>query len=384
MIQTCEVFKISQVLFNWRFFMNIGIPKETRPFEYRVGLSPAGVEILVQHGHQVYVGHEAGVGAGFSDQEYENAGARISYSSDEVFGRADFVLKVARPTKDELDWIRPGTALAGLLHLASSRRDKVDVLLEKKITSIAYEQIQLADGSLPVLRPSSEIGGSMTPTIAARFLQNNRGGKGILLGGIPGVPPAEVVILGSGVVARYAARSFMGLGAHVTVIGTQLSGLQRIDEHLPGVVTMISTNRNIEKATAYADVVVGAVLVTGQRSPIIVTREMVQNMKPRSVIIDVSIDQGGCFETSRPTTHEQPVYVDAGVTHYCVPNMPSAVARTATHAFVNAAVPYIVEIANKGVASAIAADPALEMGINTHDGKLVHLTLLEEGKNGLE
>jgi alanine dehydrogenase len=294
------------------------------------------------------------------------------------------VLKVARPTKDELDWIRPGTALAGLLHLASSRRDKVDVLLEKKITSIAYEQIQLADGSLPVLRPSSEIGGSMTPTIAARFLQNNRGGKGILLGGIPGVPPAEVVILGSGVVARYAARSFMGLGAHVTVIGTQLSGLQRIDEHLPGVVTMISTNRNIERATAYADVVVGAVLVTGQRSPIIVTREMVQNMKPRSVIIDVSIDQGGCFETSRPTTHEQPVYVDAGVTHYCVPNMPSAVARTATHAFVNAAVPYIVEVANKGVASAIAADPALEMGVNTYDGKLVHLTLLEEGNNGLE
>jgi alanine dehydrogenase len=364
--------------------MNIGIPKETRPFEYRVGLSPAGVEILVQHGHQVYVGHGAGVGAGFSDLEYETAGARISYSPDEVFGRADFVLKVARPTKDELDWLRPGTTMAGLLHLASARRDKVDVLLEKKITSIAYEQIQLADGSLPVLRPFSEIGGSMTPTIAARFLQNNRGGKGILLGGIPGVPPAEVVILGSGVVARYAARSFMGLRAHVTVIGTQLSGLQRIDEHLPGVVTRISTKRNIERATAYADVVVGAVLVTGQRSPIIVTREMVQNMKPRSVIIDVSIDQGGCFETSRPTTHEQPVYVEEGVTHYCVPNMPSAVARTATHAFVNAAVPYIVEIANKGVASAIAADPTLEMGINTHDGKLVHLTLLEEGNHGLE
>jgi len=364
--------------------MNIGIPKETRPFEYRVGLSPAGVEILVQHGHQVYVGHEAGVGAGFSDQEYEGAGARISYSSDEVFGRADLLLKVARPTREELDWLRPGTAIAGLLHLAASRRDKVDVLLEKKITSIAYEQIELEDGSLPVLRPFSEIGGSMTPTIAARFLQCNRGGKGILLGGVPGVPPAEVVILGSGTVASYAARAFLGLGAHVTVIGNDLPGLQRLHEHLPGIVTMISTQRNIEKVTAYADVVVGAVLITGQRSPIVVTREMVQRMKPRSVIVDVSIDQGGCFETSRPTTHEQPVYVEEGVTHYCVPNMPSVVARTTTHAFVNAAIPYIVEIANMGVDAAIAANPALAMGINTHNGKLVHLALLEEGNHGLE
>ncbi len=255
---------------------------------------------------------------------------------------------MARPTKDELDWLRPGTTVAGLLHLASARRDKVDALLEKKITSLAYEQIELADGSLPVLRPFSEIGGSMTATLAARFLQNNRGGKGILLGGIPGVPPAEVVILGSGVVAKYAARAFLGLGSHVTVIGNDLAGLQRMHEHLPSVVTMISTKRNIEKVTAYADVVVGAVLISGQRSPIIVTREMVQNMKPRSVIIDVSIDQGGCFETSRPTTHELPIYVEEGVTHYCVPNMPSVVARTATHAFVNASVPYILEIANKG------------------------------------
>jgi len=348
------------------------------------GLSPAGVEILIQNGHQVYVEHEAGVGAGFSDREYETAGARISYSSDEVFGRADLLLKVARPTKDEVDWLRPGTAIAGFLHLAATRRDKVEVLLERKITSIAYEQIELANGTLPVLRPFSEIGGSMIPTIAARFLQCNRGGKGILLGGVPGVPPAEVVILGSGVVALYAARSFLGLGAHVTVIGIDLASLQRLHEHLPGIVTMISTKRNIEKVTAYADVVIGAVLITGQRSPILVTREMVQNMKPRSVIVDISIDQGGCFETSRPTTHEKPVYVEEGVTHYCVPNMPSVVARTATHAFVNAAVPYILEIANKGVASAIAADPALEMGVNTHDGKLVHLTLLEEGNHGLE
>jgi len=365
--------------------MNIGIPKETRPFEYRVGLSPAGVEILTQQGHQVYVGHEAGVGAGYSDREFESVGGRIAYSPDEVFGRADLLLKVARPLKEELEWLQPGSTIAGLLHLASSRRDKVNVLLEKKITSIAYEQIQNADGSLPVLRPFSEIGGSMTATIAARFLQCNRGGKGILLGGVPGVPPAEVVILGSGVVATYATRAFLGLGAHVTVIGTDLSSLQRIHERYPSIVTMISIKRNIEKAVSYADVVIGAVLVTGQRAPILVSREMVRRMKPRSVIIDVSIDQGGCVETSRPTTHEHPTYVEENVIHYCVPNMPGVVARTATHAFVNAAMPFIEEIASLGVENAIAKDSALEKAVNTHNGELVHLTLLPNGdQDGLE
>ena len=364
--------------------MTIGIPRERRPFEFRVGLSPAGVEILAQNGHQVYVEHEAGVGAGFSDREYEKAGARIAYSADEVFGRADLLLKVARPTKEEIEWLRPGTTIAGFLHLASTQRDKVDVLLEKNITSVAYEQIQLIDNSHPVLRPSSEIGGSMTPTIAARFLQCNRGGKGILLGGIPGVAPAEVAILGSGVAATFAARSFLGLGAHVTVLGIDLVGLQRLHELFPGIVTMMSSERNIEKVTAYADVLVGAVLVTGQRAPILVSRKMVQSMKPRSVIVDLSIDMGGCIETARPTTHELPVYVEEGVTHYCVPNMPSVVARTATHAFVNAAMPYIVNIANQGAKAAIAADPALEKAINTNDGKLVHLKLLEEVADGLE
>ena len=364
--------------------MYIGIPRERRPFEFRVGLSPAGVEMLTQSGHQVYVEHEAGIGAGFSDLEYETVGARLAYSPDEVFGRADLLLKVARPTKEEIEWLRPGTTIAGLLHLASTQRDKVDLLLEKKITSIAYEQIEMPDGSLPVLRPFSEIGGSMCATIAARFLQCNRGGKGILLGGIPGVPPAEVVILGAGVVATYATRAFLGLGAHVTVIGRDLAGMQKIHERFPNVVTMISTKRNIEKATSFADVVVGAVLVSGQRTPILITREMVRAMKPRSLIIDVSIDQGGCVETSRPTTHELTTYLEEGIIHYCVPNMPGVIARTATHAFVNAAMPYLLEIANRGVDAAIAADPSLEKGVNTHDGKLVHLTLLEEGDDGLD
>jgi alanine dehydrogenase len=287
--------------------------------------------------------------------------------------------------KDELDWLRPGCAVAGLLHLSSARRDKVEVLLEKKITSIAYEQIQQPDGSLPVLRPLSQIGGAMAAQIAARLLQNNWGGKGILMGGVPGVPPAEAVVLGAGIVGTYATQMFLGMGAHVTVIDQNIAALQSLWDRFPGIVTMVSTKRNIERAAAFADVLVGAVLMPGQRAPILVTREMVRAMKPRSVIMDISIDQGGCIETSRPTTHDHPVYIEEGVLHYCVPNMPGAVARTATYAFVNAAMPYIEKIANLGVASAIAADPAIEKAINTRDGELVHLTLLSEGGlDGLE
>lgn len=359
--------------------MNIGIPRERRPFEFRVGLSPAGVEILTQHGHQVYVEHEAGVGAGFDDREFETAGARVVYSAEEVFVRGDLLLKVARPTKEELGWLRPHTAVVGLLHLASSREDKVEVLLEKKITSIAYEQIETANGALPVLRPFSQIGGKMAASIAARLLQNNWGGKGILTGGIPGVPPAEVVILGGGVVGQYAAEAFIGLGAHVTVIDHNVDVLQEVYNRFPGVVTMMSTKRNIEKTTAYADVVVGAVLVPGERAPILITREMMRAMKPRSVFMDVSIDQGGCAETSRPTMHDQPTYVEEGIIHYCVPNMPGVVARTATHAFVNAAMPYIVELANKGIANAILDNYAIAKAVNTHNGELVHLSRLSPG-----
>jgi alanine dehydrogenase len=293
--------------------------------------------------------------------------------------RADLLLKVSRPTREELDWLRPGTTMTGLLHLASSREDKIEVLLQKKITSIAYEQIEAADGSLPVLRPFSQIGGRMSASIAARLLQNNWGGKGILLGGVPGVPPAEVVILGGGVVGMCATAAFQGLGAHVTVIDSDVNKLQRVYNRFPNVVTMLSLKRNIEKATAFADVVVGAVLVTGERTPILITREMMQAMKPRSVFIDVSIDQGGCAETSRPTTHDQATYIEEGIIHYCVPNMPGVVARTATHAFVNAALPYILEIANSGAEGALTKNPAIEKGVNTHNGELVHLSLFSGG-----
>lgn len=360
--------------------MNIGVPKERRPFEYRVGMTPQAIEELTKHGHNCYIEHQAGLGAGFTDQDYEQAGARIAYSSQEVFGRADLLLKVSRPLQEELEWIRPETVLAGLLHLTSARQDKVEVLLKNKITAIAYEQIQLPDGSLPVLRPMSQIGGRMAAQIAATLLQNNHGGKGILLGGIAGVPPAEIVIIGAGVVGRYATRAFLGMGAHVAVLDTNIQALQRIHEEFPSVATMISTPRNIARACAYADVVVGAVLVPGERTPIVVNTGMVRSMKPRAVIMDISIDQGGCVETSRPTTHEHPTFIKEGVIHYCVPNIPGVVARTATYALTNAALPYILEIANRGIDKAMMDDPALEKAVNTHKGDLVHLTLLSPRK----
>ncbi len=355
--------------------MNIGIPRERRPFEFRVGLSPAGVEMLTQSGHTVFVEHEAGAGAGFTDASYQNAGAKLVYSHEEALVRGDLVLKVARPLQDEIDLLRPGSILAGFLHLASARQDKIEGLLSKSITSIAYEQIQAPDGSLPVLRPFSQIGGAMAAQIAARLLQNNWGGKGILMGGVPGVAPADVVVLGAGVVGTYATQTFVGMGAHVTVLDRDLGALQRLWDRFSCVTTLLSTSRNIERCISFADVLVGAVLIPGQRAPVLVTRKMVQAMKPRSVIMDISIDEGGCVETSRPTTHEHPVYVEEGVLHYCVPNMPGTVARTATHAFVNAAMPYIMDMAANGL-EAVLNNPSIEPAINTYNGEARHLARL--------
>ncbi|MEW5868933.1 MAG: alanine dehydrogenase [Chloroflexota bacterium] len=356
--------------------MYIGVPKERRLFEYRVGMTPTGVKMLTQNGHTCYVEHDAGLGAGFSDLEYEQAGARIAYSPHEVFGRADLLLKVARPILEEIEWLRPETTLAGLLHLGSARHDKIEALLKNQVTAIAYEQITLPNGQVPVRRPLSEIGGALAAQIAARLLENNTGGKGILLGGVPGVPPAEVVIIGAGVCGAYATRAFLGMDAHVTVIDVNLDALQTIHSRFPGIVTMISNPVNIARACAFADVVVGAVLLPGEHPPIVVTREMVQNMKPRSILMDLSIDEGGCMETSRPTTHEKPTFIDEGVIHYCVPNMPSAVARTATYAYLNAAFPYIMEIANKGVDKAITDNPAIEHAISTYKGEVRHISSL--------
>lgn len=354
--------------------MNIGIPKERRPFEYRVGLSPVGVEMLTARGHACFVENEAGIGAGFSNTDYEKAGARIVYSAEEAYGRGDLVLKFARPLQQELEWIQPGKTLAGFLYLASSRQDRIDKLLEKKITSIAWEQVSLSDGSLPILSALSQIGGLMTVQIAASLLQNNNGGKGIMLSGLPGVPPAEVVVLGAGTAGTHATGAFSGLGAHVTVLDTNFDSLQKIFERFPRIVTMMATEHNIERCCAYADVVIGAVMIPGSRAPIVVKRSTIARMKPRSIIIDLSIDQGGCFETSRPTKHDRPTYVEEGVIHYCVPNIPGVVARTSVHAFMNSAMPYINDLTNLGVDAAISRNPALAAALNTYKGEVRRLT----------
>lgn len=352
--------------------MNMGVPKERRPFEFRVGLSPAGVSLLVSAGHACFVESGAGVGSGFQDLDYQRAGAQIVYSGEEAYGRAGMVLKVARPTMEELEWLVEGQTLMGLLHLPSARREKVETLLAKHISAVAYERIRQDDGTLPVLRPLSQIGGRMAAQIAAGLLQNNTGGKGILLGGVPGVPPAEVAIIGAGTVGSEAARTFLGMGAHVTLLDRDLRKLHAADALFQGrAVTLVSHAFNLERICRFADVVVGAVLAPGERAPVLITREMVRSMKPRAVILDISIDDGGCVETSRPTTHDQPTFVEEGVIHYCVPNMPGVVARTATHAFLNAAWPYILALANKGVEGAIADDAALRRGLVTHAGRQV-------------
>jgi alanine dehydrogenase len=349
--------------------MNIGIPKERRPFEYRVGVTPVLAKLLTQQGHPVYVEHNAGQGAGFSDLEYEQGGARIVYSPHEVFGRADLLLKVARPVYEELEWLQPNTIVAGLLHLGSARMDKIEIMRQKGITALPYEHIENDDGNVPVRKPLSQIGGALAAQMSARLLQNNAGGKGILMGGIASVPPAEVVIIGAGIFGTAATRAYVGMGAHVTVLDINMEALQRIYDRFPGVVTSIAYPPTIARACTYADVLLAAVLVPGERPPTIISREMVRSMKERSVLMDISIDEGGCVETSRPTTHEKPTFIEEGVIHYAVPNIPSAVARTSTYAFLNAAYPYILEIANKGIDQAIRDNRAIDRGVALLHGK---------------
>ena len=358
--------------------MDIGVPREHRQDEHRVGLTPAGVALLSAAGHACVVERDAGRGAGFSDTDYQHAGAKIVYSPEEVFGRADCVFKVTRPTEAEVEWLREGAAVMGFLHLAVSRPDRVRRMLEKKITAIAYEMIQDDNSTLPVLVPLSQVAGKMTPQLAATLLQNNHGGKGILLGGVPGVPPAEVVIIGGGTFGMAAAADFLAAGASVYVLDHDLSRLQFIEQIIGGkgrLVTMVSHSFNIRKTVRFADVLVGAVLHPGARAPVVVTREMVKSMKARSVIMDISIDQGGCVETSRPTTHRDPTFIEENVIHYCVPNMTSVVARTATHAFNNAAWSYMQEVAAQGIQGAARAHPALRRGVILHGGKIVNSSL---------
>jgi alanine dehydrogenase len=342
----------------------IGIPREHRPFEYRIGMTPAGVSVFTALGHQCYVESGAGVGSGFKDGEFERAGARIAYGADEVFRRADLILKVLRPTEEEVAWMRGDQIIMAFLLLVSARQDRVKAMEEKGITAIAYELIEDDDGTVPVLYPLSQIGGRMTAQIAAQYLQNDHGGKGILLGGITGVPPAEVVIIGAGVVGLHATEAFLGMGARVILMDRDLRKLQAAQERFNGrITTMVSHDFNLARVCTFADVVVGAVREPGQRAPQIITRQMVQSMRPGSLIIDMAIDQGGCVETSRPTQHDQPTFVAENVIHYCVPNVPGVVGRTATHAFLNAAWPFIKLIAEEGIEASLGQSAALRRGM---------------------
>jgi alanine dehydrogenase len=356
--------------------MNVGIPKERRDLEERVGLTPYGVDLLTRAGHICYVETEAGLGAGFTDYHYERVGGHIVYSGEEVYGRSDLVLKAVRPTDEELDWFREGQIIAGFLHLAAARRDKVAALLEKRITAISYETIEEEDGTLPVLRTMSEVAGRMAPQLAATFLQSSYDGRGVLLSGVPGIPAASVAVLGAGVLGTNAARTFLGMGARVYVLDRNQEKLREIDEQFNGcATTMVSYPFNIARVARFVEVLVGAVLVPGARAPIIVTRDMVRSMKKGSVLLDFSIDQGGCVETSRLTTLRDPVYTEEGIVHFCVPNVPGAVPRTATHAFNNAIWPYIRRVARSGLEQAIEEMPSLVPGIATHDGEIVNESL---------
>jgi alanine dehydrogenase len=310
--------------------------------------------------------------AGFVDYDYERAGAHIAYSGEEVYGRADLVLKVLRPTPEELDWLREGQIIAGFLHLAAARPRTLKTFLEKRITAIAYETIQEDDGSLPVLKTMSEVAGRMAPQLAATFLQSNYGGRGVILSGVPGVPPVSVAILGGGVLGTNAARTFLRACATVFFLDRSLERLRHIDWEFDGrVTTMVSYPFNIARVARCADVLIGAILVPGARPPLIVSREIVRSMKRGTVILDFSIDQGGCVETSHPTTLRDPVYVEEGVVHFCVPNVPGAVPRTATHAFNNAVWPHVRRLAEVGLEQALEETPALARGLATKDGRIV-------------
>jgi alanine dehydrogenase len=350
--------------------MVIGTVKEIKDNEYRVGLVPGGVKTLTDTGVKVLVEARAGEGSGIADDEYRQAGADIASSAAEVWRQSDLVVKVKEPIEPEYGLMREGQILFTYLHLAPLPK-LTRVLLERKVTGVAYETITGPDGSLPLLTPMSEVAGRMSIQVGARYLERVNGGRGVLLGGVPGVPPAEVIIIGGGVVGMNAAKMALGLGARVTILDRSVTKMQYIDDVFGGhVATLMSNPIAIARAVSRADLLVGAVLIPGAAAPKLVTRAMVGGMKKGSVIVDVAVDQGGCIETTRPTTHSAPTYEVDGVVHYCVANMPGAVPRTSTFALTNVTFPYLLRIARKGLKQAIQEDPSLLPGVNTYAGKL--------------
>ena len=357
--------------------MKIGVPKEIKVHEYRVGLVPAAVRELVAAGHEVLVERAAGSGVGFDDAAYEAVGARIAADARAVFAAADLVVKVKEPQLVECAMLRPGQVLFTYLHLAADR-PQAEALMRSGAHAIAYETVTARDGSLPLLTPMSEVAGRMSVQVGATLLHKSAGGRGMLLGGVPGVAPAKVVILGGGVSGTAAAEIACGMRADVTVIDKSLPRLRELDGLFGGrLKTVFSTAASIETAVASADLLIGAVLVPGAAAPRLVTRAMIKAMRPGAVVVDIAIDQGGCIETSRPTTHADPTYVEEGVVHYCVTNMPGAVAQTSTLALNNATLPYVRALANDGFETACGKDPGLAAGLNVSQGRIVHSAVAE-------
>ncbi len=350
--------------------MRVGVLKEIKVAENRVSMTPAGVEVLAERGHEVWVETRAGAGSGFPDAEYESAGGRIVGSPQEIYAECEMVMHVKEPLPSEYGLLREGQILFTYLHLAASE-ELTRALMASRCVAIAYETVRAADGGLPLLTPMSEVAGRMCVQQGAKYLEMAEGGGGVLLGGVPGVDPGKVVVIGGGVVGANAARMACGLGARVFLMDTNLERLRRLSEVMPAnCFTLMASPEAIRRHVVDADVVVGAVLLVGAKAPRLITRSMLKTMKKGAVLVDVAIDQGGCFETSRPTTHEDPVYIVDGVVHYCVANMPGAVAKTSTQALTNATLPYAAEIADKGWRRAFAESPEILGGANVVLGRI--------------
>jgi alanine dehydrogenase len=352
--------------------MFVGVPKEIKDNEFRVGLVPSTVRELTTNGHQVLIETNAGIGAGLADEDYKACGATIAANADDIFARAEMIVKVKEPLPAERKKLRKGQILFTYLHLAPDRA-QTDDLIASGVTAIAYETVTSPQGTLPLLTPMSEVAGRMAPHVGAYCLEKQNGGRGVLLGGVPGVPPADVVILGGGVAGTHAAVISAGMGATVTVVDRNLEALRRISNQLGARVrTVFSTRDAVEAVCRRADLVIGTVLIPGAAAPKLITAATVKAMKPGSVIVDVAIDQGGCAETSRPTTHSNPTYVVDEVVHYCVTNMPGAVARTSTFALNNCTLPFVLELAGEGARRALGEDSNLRNGLNVYEGLVTH------------
>ncbi|MDT7540666.1 MAG: alanine dehydrogenase [Acidobacteriota bacterium] len=357
--------------------MKVGLPKEIKDNEYRVGLTPAGVRAFKDAGHQVFVERDAGAGSGFGNDLYETAGATIIDSADDVWAEGEMIVKVKEPIAPEYPRMREGQLLFTYLHLAPDV-ELTKQLVERKVTGIAYETITDRKGTLPLLTPMSEVAGRMAIQVGAHYLEKMSGGRGVLLGGVPGVPAAKVVIIGGGVVGTNSAKMAVGMGAHVTIIDNNLDRLRELDDiFLSKISTLASSAYAIHGAIAEADLIVGAVLVPGAAAPKLVTKSMLKDVPDGAVVVDVAVDQGGCIETTHPTTHSNPTFYVEGVLHYCVANMPGAVPRTSTFALTNATLPYALKLANRGFMDAIARDAGLKEGVNTYAGKLTYEAVAE-------